>query len=67
MNIFLIHTFYRWIWTKKIVYSFQYPILIFLVLMGMSVATSIIIEEMKKVICFRKVIKRAENYLLGDK
>lgn len=55
MNIFLIHTFFRWIWFKDFIYSFKYPLLIVFVLLAISFICSIIIEKVKKLIKIDKL------------
>ena len=51
-NIFLFHSFIYLRYFKNFIYSFNYPIVIFAVLMGISIVLSVIIEEIKKLIKF---------------
>jgi len=47
-NIFLFHTFiYHYYW-KEFIYSFQFPILIFIVLINISLIISILIDKIKQ-------------------
>lgn len=48
MNIYLIHTFIFYYFFPDLIYSFKYPILIFLALLGSSLMLSFIIELIKK-------------------
>lgn len=50
MNIFLIHTFIRWIWLRDFIYSFRYPLLIVAVLLGISLVMSMAVEALKKLL-----------------
>ena len=56
MNIFLIHTFYRYNWFHDFVYSFNYPIIIAGVLLLMATGTSIVIEWFKNLIHYKSFI-----------
>ncbi len=49
MNIYLLHTFFRYVYLTDFIYSFKYAVLIFLVLMIISLVSSIGIEGLKKV------------------
>lgn len=55
MNIFLVHTFFYMIVWRKYVYHFEYAIVTFLILLGMSLLYSVILEILKKSI--EKIIK----------
>jgi len=59
-NIFLFHSFIYLRYFKNFIYSFDEPILIFSVLMGISIILSILIEELKKLIRFNEF----QKYLL---
>lgn len=49
MNIYLIHTFFRYVYLTDFIYSFKYTVLIFLVLMVISLTSSVAVEGLKKV------------------
>lgn len=65
MNIFLLHTFIRHYWFPEFTYSFHHFALISLVLFGVSLASSIVIEAIKKLIGYDKllnlVVKKIEQ------
>lgn len=56
MNIFLIHNFIRIVWYYDFTYSFKKWWLIVLVLLGISVIVSILIEGMKTMIRYRDLL-----------
>ncbi len=58
MNIFLIHNFIRIVWYYDFTYSFEKWWLIVLVLLGISLLLSIVIEAFKRVIKFPDLINR---------
>lgn len=64
MNIFLVHTFYRWIWCRDFIYGLKYDMLIILTLFVISVITSIALESLKKWIRWDKMIGRMEQRLM---
>ena len=57
MNIFLTHTFIRYYYFKDFTYSFKYSILIVLVLLGISIIVSMVIELLKKAIKYNEFIE----------
>ena len=61
MNIFLIHTFLRYTFFDEFIYSFKHFWLIALVLLAVSLAVSIVIEFIKKLIKFDKFILFISN------
>ena len=65
MNIFLLHTFIRHYWFPEFTYSFRYFALISLVLFAVSLGASIVIEGIKKLIGYDKllnfVVKKIEE------
>lgn len=63
MNIFLIHTFIRWIWLRDFIYSFRYPLVIVTVLLFISVVLSIAVEALKKVLHYEAGVQKLENQL----
>lgn len=50
MHIFFVHTFFYLILWRDFVYSFKYPILIFLVLLALSLGYSVILTLIKKAV-----------------
>ena len=63
MNIFLIHNIYRNLYLTEFIYSFKHFALCLLVLLALSLATSILIEGIKKIIGYDKLIKKLCNYV----
>lgn len=57
MNIFLVHTFFRYTFFMDFTYSFKKFWLIALVLFGVSLGVSIVLEAFKKLIRYNKLIK----------
>lgn len=57
-DMFLIHNFIRVVWYYDFTYSFKYWWLILLVLLGISLGVSIVIEEVKKLTRFNKLTER---------
>lgn len=57
MNIFLFHTFIFSHWFKDFIYASRNPLLIFLLLLSICLAISIIVEQFKKAIKIDKLIK----------
>lgn len=60
-NIFLFHTFIFAYWFKPFIYSFKNPLLIFIVLITICIAISILLEQFKKVIHFNKIVRKIIN------
>ncbi|MCR5553999.1 MAG: acyltransferase, partial [Bacteroidales bacterium] len=56
MNIFLIHNFIRVIWYFKFTYSFRYAPLIVIVLLGVSLAVSFVLENLKRLLRYDRAI-----------
>ncbi|MCI6652319.1 MAG: acyltransferase [Ruminococcus sp.] len=56
MNIFLLHTFIRHYWFPEFTYSFRHFALISLVLFAVSLGASIVIEGIKKLIGYDKLL-----------
>lgn len=70
MDIYLTHTFFRYVYLKNFIYSFKYAILIWTVLMVISLASSIAIEYLKKLIRYDKLVVVITEYIakaLGNK
>lgn len=57
-NIFLVHNFIRVKWFYDFTYSFQYPVLIVLVLLADSLVISIAIEQLKKLLHYNQLLNR---------
>lgn len=58
MNMFLVHSFIRVNYFYDFTYSFKYAIVIAVVLIGLSLFVSIVIELMKKVIGYNKLVDK---------
>ena len=65
MNIFLVHTFIRATWFSEFTYSFRYPVVIVLVLLGCSILVSVVVEGMKKYLGYEKLMKAFEKKLMA--
>lgn len=66
MNVFLIHTFLRYTFFPDFIYSFKHFLLIVAVLLGISLAISaLIIEPLKKLVRFDKLMDKLSNKLCG--
>ena len=50
INIFMIHTFIYSYWFNKLIYSFENPVIIFLVLLFICIAISVLLEFIKKMV-----------------
>lgn len=57
MNMFLTHTFIRYVYLNEFTYSFRYPIVIVAVLFSLSLVLSILIEQMKKWIGYNRLVE----------
>ena len=58
LNIFLIHTFIRWVYLKDFIYSFKYAILIPFVLLAITLAISIFVELLKRLVRYDKLVSK---------
>lgn len=56
MDIFLIHPFIRRVYLKDFTYSFQHFIIIYVVLFGISLVISILVEWLKRVLRYQKLM-----------
>lgn len=63
MNIFLTHNFFRGFWCPDFIYSFRSAYLIPLVLLGISLIFSIMVELLKKLICFERLTEWVKKKL----
>lgn len=61
MNMFLIHTFIRLTFLKSFVYSFKHFIIVTLIVTLISLGLSIIIELLKKLSGYNKLIEKIQN------
>lgn len=64
MNIFLCHNFFRVFWCPDFVYSFKSAYLIPLVLLGISLIFSILVELLKKLIHFERLVEWVKKKLI---
>lgn len=64
MNIFLVHTFFYMIVWRKYVYYFEYAIATFVVLLGISLVYSVLLELVKKVV--QKIFKILKKKMKKD-
>lgn len=63
MNIFLIHTFIRATYFRAFIYGFQYAPLIVIVLLGISLAVAVVVEQLKKIVRYEKLCGRIKMKL----
>lgn len=61
MNIYMVHSFIYYYYYGKFIYSFEYPILIFIALILLSLIVSITFEFIKKIIHFSSLVKHVSN------
>ena len=62
-NMFLMHTFLFAFYCRNLIYWSRNPLIIFLTLVSMSLAASILIEKIKQMIQFSKLSQKAEQWL----
>lgn len=65
LNIFLVHTFIRYVYLNDQLYSLKYAILIPFVLLAVSVAISVVIELLKKLIRYDVLIGKLNKKLFA--
>ncbi|MGN1148864.1 MAG: acyltransferase family protein [Lachnospiraceae bacterium] len=58
MNIYLVHTFFYMSLWQKFIYQFKYAGITFLLLLGVSLLYSVLLELLKKVTGFQKLMAR---------
>ena len=63
MDIFLIHTLIRATYFRKFIYGFRYVPLIVLVLLGISLVISILIEQLKKYTGYNQLVNKIQKYV----
>lgn len=63
MNIYLIHTFFRYVYLREFIYSLGHSLLIWAVLMAISLVCSIGIEALKRAVRYDKLTNRAVELL----
>ena len=66
-NIFLFHTFIFAYYWPDFIYGFQYPYLIFLVLLAICLMVSIAIEYIKKILQFERILLWIDKIRVPDK
>lgn len=66
-NMFLMHTFLFAFYCRNLIYWSHNPFIIFLTLVSMSLAASILIEKIKQLIRFTELSQKAEQWLSGEK
>ena len=64
-NIFYVHTFFRALWLKDFTYSLGNAIYIFGFVLLVSLALSIVIDSIKKVIKYEKLINKLSVNIIG--
>lgn len=62
-NIFILHNFIRSVWFYDFTYSFKYPLLITAVLVLISLALSIFVEFLKKLLHYNQFLNRMISVL----
>ena len=65
-NIFLFHTFIFAYYLNHFIYGFQYPYLIFLVLLSISLIVSVAIEYIRKLLKFEKILSWIDGIKVKD-
>lgn len=65
LNMFLTHTFIRWIWFKDFTYSLHYAVVIYGFLVISTVLISVLLEGIKKLIHYADCIKWIQKKLLS--
>lgn len=61
MSIFLTHTFIIGYYYADFVYSFRYPIIIFFVSFGLSLAVAVVIDSARKLLQYDKLVLLVKN------
>ena len=62
MNIFFFHAFIYQNWFYDFTYSLRYPALIFLFLLGSTLLFSILVEGLKKLLRFDRLVARLSDW-----
>ena len=65
LNIFLIHTFIRYVYLNDFIYSFEYAILIPFILLAMTLVISIIVELLKKLLHYDILVNKMNQKLFS--
>ena len=63
MNMFLIHTMFRAVFFHDFIYSFYYAWIDYIVLIIVSVASSMVVELIKKIIHFDRVSQKIKSFV----
>ncbi len=66
-DIFMIHTLIYFYYYPDFIYSFKFDLLILLVLLGVSLAVSLLIEGLKKVTGYDRAVKKLMSGFNSDK
>ena len=66
-NIFLFHSFICYYYWADFIYLFHFPLLIFVVLLFVCLAVSILIEIIKKLLFFYKIVESIKNVKVPPK
>lgn len=64
MNIFLIHTFFRVYYTSDFIYGLKNAYLIVVVLLGISIICSVVVEYLKKLTGYNRFIDSCVKHIL---
>lgn len=64
MNLFFIHTFICVYYFRKFIFSFYYPIVVFGILLLITMLMSLSIEQLKKIIRYKRFEQKLYNKLL---
>lgn len=62
LNIFLVHTFFYYYYARDFIYSFGHGLLVVLVLLLCSLAVSVLIELLKKLVRYQKAVDRLQEF-----
>ena len=65
MNMFMLHTFIYYYYFKKYIYSFRSVWSIFLVLLFSSFVLAVLVEKIKSVVCYNKLLNCCETKVIG--
>lgn len=63
-DIFYTHTFVRALWLKDMTYSLEYAVLIWLFLLAVSIAISLLLDALRKLLHYRQITGKALHGLM---
>ena len=66
-NVFLFHTFIYKYYFSDIIYAFRHPVLIFAALLAVCIGVSLLIEALKKLIGFHKLLAAIRGFCWRDR